>query len=115
MKLKFKLKDAYQFGWEGLKGWAFNSKEDFERASATMLEVMGKHGKVKSLISDRLYLVLEGKGEFIINEEVVSVEKNDVIIIPKNTSYDYRAVGETLKLFLVHTPAFDETKEVKIE
>ncbi|NIM47055.1 MAG: cupin domain-containing protein [Candidatus Aenigmarchaeota archaeon] len=115
MILKFKLKDAYKFGWEGLKGLAFNSKEDFERASAAMFEVTGKHGKVKSLVSDRVYLVLEGKGEFKINEEVVPVEKNDVIIIPKNTPYDYKAVERTLKLFLVHTPAFDESKEVKLE
>ena len=61
MKLKFKLKDACQFGWEGLKGWSFNSKEEFERASAAMFEVSGKHGRVKSLINDRVYLVLKGK------------------------------------------------------
>lgn len=115
MILKFKIKDAYKFGWEGLKGWAFNSKEDFERASAAMFEVTGRHGKVKSLISDRVYLVLEGKGEFIINGEVIPVEKDDVIIIPKNTPYDYRVAEGTMKLYLVHIPAFDETKEVKLE
>jgi len=115
MVLKFKLKDAYKFSWEGLEGWAFNSKEDFERASAAMFEVTGKHGKVKSLVSDRVYLVLEGKGEFIINGEVVPVEKNDIIIVPKNTPYDYRAVEGTLKLYLVHIPAYDESKEVKLE
>ncbi len=115
MVFKFKLKDAYKFGWKGLKGLAFNSREDFERASASMFEVTGKHGKVKSLISDRVYLVLEGRGEFIINEEIVPVEKDDVIIIPKNTPYDYRAVEGTLKLFLVHTPAFNETEEVILE
>jgi len=115
MRLKFKLKDALQFEWEGLKGWAFNSEHDFERASAAMFEVRGKHGKVKSLVSDRIYLVLEGKGEFIINGESFTVEKDDVIIVPKNTPYDYKAVGETLKLYLVHVPAFDETKEVKLE
>jgi len=113
--LKFKLNNAFQFGWEGLKGWAYNSKEDFNRASVAVFEVTGRHGKVKSLMSDRVYLVLEGKGEFIINEEVIPVEKDDVIIIPKNTPYDYRAVEGTLKLYLVHAPAYDEKKEVKLE
>ena len=113
--MKFKLKDAHQFGWEGLKGFAYNSKEDFERASAAIFEVTGKHGKVKSLISDRIYLVLEGKGEFIINEEVLPVEKDDVIIVPKNTPYNYRAIEGKLKLFLVHTPAFDEQFEKRLE
>ena len=113
--LKFKLKDAYKFGWKGLKGLAYNSKEDFERASATIFEVTGRHGKIKSLISDRIYLVLEGRGEFIINGKKVPVEKNDVIIVPKNTPYDYRTVKGKLRLFLVHTPAFDNKKEVKLE
>jgi len=113
--LKFKLKNAYKFGWKGLKGLAYNSKEEFKRASAAMLEVTGKHEKVKSLIIDRIYLILEGRGEFIINSKRISVEKNDVIIVPKNTPYDYRAVKGKLRLFLVHTPAFDDKKEVKLE
>jgi len=115
MVLKFKLKDAHQFGWKGLKGWAINSKEDFEGASAAMFEVTGRHGKVKSLISDRIYLVLEGKGKFVINGKVIPVEKDDVIIVPKNTPYDYKAVKGKLKLYLIHIPAFDDKKEVKLE
>jgi len=115
MVLKFKLKDAHKFGWKGLKGLAYNSKEDFKRASAAIFEVTGRHGKVKSLVSDRIYLVLEGRGEFIINGKKVPVEKNDVIIVPKNTPYDYKAVKGKLRLFLVHAPAFDESKEVKLE
>jgi mannose-6-phosphate isomerase-like protein (cupin superfamily) len=113
--LKFKLKNAYKFGWKGLKGLAYNSKGDFKRASAALFEVTGRHGKIKSLASDRIYLILSGKGEFIINGKKVSVEKNDVIIVPKNTPYDYRTVKGKLRLFLVHTPAFNDKKEVKLE
>lgn len=113
--LKFKLKKAYKFGWKGLKGLSYSSKEDFKRASAAIFEVTGRHGKIKSLVSDRVYLILEGKGEFIINGKIVPVEKNDVIIVPKNTPYDYKTVKGKLKLFLVHTPAFDASKEVKLE
>ena len=99
--LKFKIKDGYKFGWKGLKALAYNSKEDFERASAAIFEVTERHGKVKSLVSDRVYLVLEGKGEFITKEEIVPVEKSDVVIVPKNTPYDYRAIKGKLKVFLV--------------
>lgn len=113
--MKFSLNNAKAFGWEGIKGWAFNSKEDFENASAAYFEVTGSHGKIKTTRSDRVYLVLEGKGEFIINNEVVPVEKDDVVIVPKNTTYDYRTTGEVLKLFLVHAPAFDPKKEVKLK
>lgn len=110
--MKFKLKDAYKFGWNGLKGWAYNSKDDFNNASAAYFEVDGSHGKVKTTKSDRVYLVLDGSGEFIIDEKIIKVEKMDVIIVPKNTPYDYKG---KMKLFLVHCPAFDENAEVKFE
>ena len=113
--MKFKLKDGFPFGWEGLKGWAYNSKEDFPNSSAAYFEITGKHGKIKTTKSDRIYFVIEGKGEFIIDKKVVPVEKTDVIIIPKNTPYDYRSIDSTMKLFLVHCPAFDPEAEVKLE
>ena len=113
--MRFKLKDAYKFGWKGLKGWAYNSKNDFPNASATYFEVTGKHGKIKTTKSDRVYLVLEGKGEFIINDKVINVEKDDVIIVPKNTPYDYKAKRGIMKLFLVHTPAFEPEAEEKLK
>lgn len=95
-----------------MKGWAYNSKEDFPRASGVYFEVDGAHGKVKTTLSDRVYYVLEGKGEFIINDEIIPVEATDVVIVSKNTPYNYRG---KMKLFLVHTPAFDPVHEVKLE
>ncbi len=113
--MKFTLKNAHKFEWKGLKGWAYNSKEDFENASGAYFEVTGRHGKVKTTRSNRVYFVVGGKGEFVVSGKVVPVEKNDVVIIPKNTLYDYRAKDGVLKLFLVHTPAFDPDYEVKLE
>lgn len=110
--MKFKLKDAAGFGWEGLKGWAYNSKEDFANSSAAYFEVDGAHGKVKTTKSDRVYLVLEGSGEFIINDKTIQVEKTNVVIVPKNTPYNYKG---KMKLFLVHCPAFDQDAEIKLE
>ena len=113
--MKFKLKDAFEFGWEGLKGWAYSSKDDFANASAAYFEVTGRHGKVKNTKSDRIYLVLDGRGEFSIGDEVVPVEKTDVVVVPKNTPYDYRAVGGAMRLFLVHCPAFEPEADVKLD
>jgi len=110
--MKFQLKDAYKFGWEGLEGFAYNSKEDFENTSAAVFIVTGSHGKVKTEKSDRIYLVLKGSGQFIVNDKKIEVDKTDVIIVPKDTPYDYKG---NMKLFLVHTPAFDEQHEVKLE
>ncbi|VVB59878.1 Cupin domain protein [uncultured archaeon] len=110
--MKFELKNAIKFGWNGLKGWAYSSKDEFKNASAAYFEVDGSHGKIRNKLSDRIYYVLEGKGEFIINDKIISVKTSDVIIVPKNTPYDYRG---KMKLFLVHTPAFDAEFDEKLE
>ncbi len=112
MVLRFKLKNASRFSWEGLKGWAYNTKEDFSRMSVAFIEVTGRHGKIKNTASDRGYIIIEGSGKFIIDDEEVYVEKFDVIIIPKNTPYDYKG---NMKLFLVDSPAFDADNDVKME
>ncbi len=116
MKYKFNLKDAHEFGWEGIRGKAYSDINNFQGASAALFDVTGRHGKVKSSASNRVYLVLRGRGRFMIKDEIIAVEKTDVIIVPKNTPYEYEAdEGEMLKLFLVHTPAFTPEKEVRLE
>lgn len=112
--MKFELKNAYKFGWDGISWSAFNNKNDFPEASAAYFEVTGSHGKTKTTKSDRVYFVVEGEGEFEIDNAVTQVSKTDVIIIPKNTTYDYKATNGTLKLFLVHTPAFDPESETQL-
>ncbi len=98
-----------------IKGWAYNAKEDFENASAAYFEVTGSHGRGKSNRSDRVYLVLDGEGEFDIDGKTAKVTKTDVVIVPKNTPYDYKATNEMMKLFLVHTPSYDPDFEVQID
>lgn len=112
MNHKFTLKDASAFGWEGLSGRAYNSREDFERASTAYFEVNGSHGRVKNTLSDRIYYVIDGKGEFVIEDRKIPVEKTDVVIIPRDTFYDYRG---KLRLFLVHSPAFNVDNDVRGE
>lgn len=112
--MKFTRQKALKFGWKGIKGWAYNSKDDFKDASATYIETTGKHGKVKNRKSNRIYLVLDGKGRFDIDGKKISVQKDDVIIVPKNTPYDYKTTSKELKLFLIHSPAFDEKADLKL-
>ncbi len=112
MKYKYTKKDALKLGWSGLKIDSYSESSDFERASAGFFEVSTHHGKVKSLLSDRIYFVIEGNGYFEIEGERIDVEPTDVIIIPRNTVYDY--YGE-MKLFLVHTPAYNYEAEIKYD
>jgi len=112
--MKLTLEKANKFDWEELKGFAYNSADDFANLSGAYLEVTGSHGKVKTSYSDRIYYIIEGNGEFIIDNNIIEVTKTDVIIIPKNTPYDYKAIGGVMKLFLVHSPAYNSDKEEKL-
>lgn len=85
---------------------------DFERASAARFWVDGNHGKVYNEVSDRIYLVLDGEGYFEIEGKRFDVTKTDVVIVPKQTTYDYYG---KMELFLVHSPAFDRAKDHKVD
>jgi hypothetical protein len=42
----------------------------------------------------------------------VSVGKDDVVIVPKDTAYDYRG---QMRLFLIHTPAYEQDSDVHLD
>jgi len=111
-KMKFMKYNARKFSWKGINGWAYSSKEDFSKMSCAYIVVTGRHGKIKNTKSDRLYFVIEGGGQFIIKDEPEKVREGDVVIIPKNTPFDY--IGK-MKLLLVDSPAFDPEADVKME
>lgn len=110
--LKFELKNAKHFEFSGINGYEYSSKKEFQNANAVLVEVDGRHGKIKSILCDRVYFVIKGKGEFVINEEVVPVKKTDVVIVPKNIPYDFRG---KMRMLLVDTPAFEKGCDVKLE
>ncbi|OIN89542.1 hypothetical protein AUJ59_01265 [Candidatus Beckwithbacteria bacterium CG1_02_47_37] len=108
--LKFTKTTGYKFDRGDIKGFSFNTKEQFSHMSAAWFECNGKHPKMKSFNSDRLYFILQGKGEFIVNNQSVTVKQKEVIIIPKNTPYNYKG---KFTCFLVHCPAFDRKQEIR--
>lgn len=81
----------------------FNKVEDFANASVALIKVKDRHGKVKSSYNDRIFYVIKGEGNFVISGEENTVESGDLIIVPKNTDYDFYG---SLTLLLVHVPAF---------
>ncbi len=95
--MKFTLHDGYEFDRGTVKGHAYLTHSDFARMSAAFFTCRGKTPKMKSLNSNRLYVVTEGDGVFHIG------------IVPKNTWYCHEG---TMKCFVIHSPAFDKKKEL---
>jgi len=109
--MKFNIKTGYKFDRGDVKGFSFNTKEQFARMSAAKFICKGKHPPMKSLNSDRLYFILKGKGVFVIEGKKVIVRKDEVVVIPKNTPYHYSG---NMECFLVHSPAFEKEKEIRL-
>lgn len=109
---KFTKEKALSFSWEGIKAWSYSSSENLTTGSAIIFEVNGNHGKVKSKVSDRIYYVIKGHGRFIGDDCEINVRQGDVIIVNKNTPYDYEG---KMKLFLIHIPSYDDSQEVILE
>lgn len=118
MNRKYVLEEARQTGRPPeIEVFAYNTKEDFGRASVGIVEAQGRHGRIRQPISDRVYLVLEGEGEFFFgdeegDDEIVPVTKDDVVLIPRDTVYDYRG---SMRLFLVHTPAYEQDSDIHLD
>lgn len=110
--MKFTKEGARRFGWEGIEGWAYLSRDDFPEMSCSYIIVTGRHGRIKSLTNNRIYFVIEGRGEFTLDDKTVKVKTGEAVVVPKNTPYDFSGA---MKLFLVNSPAFDPEGDVKLE
>ena len=80
--------------------------------SGALIEINGKHGKIRCIGEDRTYFVIEGKGKFIINDKETEVSEKDLIFIPKNTPYD---IEGKMKFFLFCSPKFNAKHDVSLE
>ena len=99
--MKITQKEAIRQGWDEVKSWNYKLKQIKDYESVVYAEVKGEHGEVQTKDLERIYFVIEGEGEFMINKEKTRVEKGDIITIPVQSRYDYKAMGgSTLKVLL---------------
>jgi hypothetical protein len=118
VKRKYVLEEAKKTGRPPeIEVLAYNTQEDFERASVGIVASRGRHGRIRQPISYRGYLILEGEGELLFggeegDDEVVPVRKDDVVVVQKDTAYDYRG---RMCLFLVHTLAYEQDSDVHLD
>jgi len=106
--MKFKLIKATEtqeqdFGYIKVK--QLLNQKDIDNVSVALIKIDGTNKKVINKRGDALYYVLEGKGEFEIGDEKVSVSKGDLIFIPKNTPYFDKG---KLTMISFNNPRFDK-------
>lgn len=108
--MKFGVKKADKFGWEGVKGWSVDIDDV---ASTSYIEIESEIPLRKNKKNDRVYMVIEGTVEFRLDGERYKVGKKEAIFIPRNTKYSHKPDSK-VKLVEANAPAFDKDSEILI-
>lgn len=99
--MKISQKQAIREDWNQVKSWNYKLNHLFPKMSVVYAELDGDHGQVHTKDFERIYYILDGKGEFDIQGKKTGVQKSDVITVPPHTTYDYKPLaGKTLKILL---------------
>lgn len=85
------------------------ANDQYEKFSIAKVKIIGTQQFGLNPESDVVYYVLDGNGEFYLEDEIVSVKKGDLVFIPKNTKY--KDSGQ-LTLLSISAPKFDSSKRV---
>ena len=92
---------------------------DLSAASFAEIEVAPgiKHDRARTTRCDKVYLCLEGRPLFRVEERDVRLEARDLLLIRKNEWFEYlNDSDQIVRLFLVHVPPFDlESEEFRQE
>ena len=72
--------------------------------SITWVELAGRHRRLKTLRSTRVYYVLDGEAQFVVGDDDSFVaRRGDVVVIPRGTFYEFE--GEMTYL-VVNGPGY---------
>lgn len=83
-----------------------NSDEDGWDVSVTWVEIDGRHPTLRTDASTRVYYILDGDFNFIINGEAEIVAgPGDSVVIYRSCTYEFNGTGSYL---VINGPAFQE-------
>lgn len=83
----------------GVDGWYYQLPEINNGTTIAYAEFTGEHGERTIGERSRIYYILEGTGEFVVNGETFTVDPGDLVPIPPHGTYNLWPNG-TLKVLL---------------
>ena len=95
-----------------VKVWDYLNTEEYPGLSVSKVKIVGKQMLGMDQESDTAYYVLEGEGQFIIEDKTHDVKKGDLVFIPHGTKYKDTA---GLTLLAISTPRFERGKRTYFE
>ncbi len=71
-----------------------------------------KHETARSIKSEKVYIIREGKISFRVEGRLQNLETGDALLIKRGEWFDYHNFSsKTARVLLVHIPAFDLNNE----
>lgn len=87
--------------------------EGASSVSVTKVSINGRHRSLSSRRSTRLYVVLEGELEFVLNRSAtVVVASSDSLVIPRGCVYSLEGTAVYL---VINTPSFEDGDDIYVE
>ena len=100
--MKITQQDSIRHDWDQTKSWNYKLKHLNPYQSIVYAEITNDHGEVHTNEIERIYYIVDGEGEFVIDSHLSPVKKGDVFTVPPQTIYNYHSLpGQTLKVILV--------------
>lgn len=112
---------SYKLFWGGeienkdfgpIKVQEYLNEPSFDNFSLAKVEIVGEQKFEKDPVSDQIYYVLEGSGQFVFEDEEINVKAGDAVLIRKNTKY--KDAGK-MTLLAFSSPRFDRDKRIREE
>jgi len=110
--MKFTKDQTFRFQKVGIKGWVYLGRDKFPQAGVCLVETKKGHETIiKSTKSAWFYFIIEGKGKFVIDGKKILCQKEDLILVPKDTPFYYQG---KMKMLLITIPAWEEKYEITL-
>jgi mannose-6-phosphate isomerase-like protein (cupin superfamily) len=104
--MKIAQKDAQGYGKAGLKAFNYPLPRINGGTSIVYAELTKEHGESTAEEKARIYYILDGEGEFVINGEEIKAGKGDVVVVPPQGIYNYWPVNNSTLKFLLSMEYF---------
>ncbi len=98
--MKVTRKDAVEHGREGVQGYYYQLPDVQNGTTVAYAEFTGEHGERTIGDRPRIYYILDGEGELVINGEKDTFGKDDLLVIPPKSTYNLWPTNGTLKVLL---------------
>lgn len=97
---KLTRQESQPYGRKGVSAFNYALPDINGGSSVIYAELTGVHGERTIADRARIYYVIEGAGEFVVNGNKIVVGAGDVIPIPPHATYNYWPIKGILKCLL---------------